>query len=99
MNFSEKTMILVYDRVLVKPTQPTETGVIAHPENLKPGDFREGTVLSVGCGKRRADGKIQPLEVRAGDKILFRGVGSDEITLFGEGNLIMREKQILAVIE
>jgi co-chaperonin GroES (HSP10) len=80
--------------------------LIAAPENARPGQFREGIVRAVGCGARYADGKCYPPQVKPGDRVVFIGHYApteshhiaEEITLFGEDLLIMREKQILAVI-
>ena len=60
---------------------------------------RDGKVLAVGNGKVNDDGKRIPLEVRAGDRILFGKYAGPEITLDGEAYLIMKEEDVLAILE
>ena len=88
------------DRVLVKQLEATETkkgGIIipdAHKE--KP---QEGEVVAVGKGKRLDDGKIVPLDVKAGDRILFGKYSGSEIKLDGNEYMIMREDEVLGILD
>jgi chaperonin GroES len=88
------------DRVIVKRVdeETTSAGGIIIPDtaNEKP---QEGKVVSVGKGKVGEDGKVQPLDVKRGDKILFGKYAGTEIKLDGEEHLILREDDILGVIE
>jgi chaperonin GroES len=88
------------DRVIVKriaEEEKTEGGIII-PDTAKEKP-QEGKVIAVGKGKVDDDGKLIPLQVRAGDKILFGKYSGSEITIDGEEHLIMREEDILGVIE
>jgi chaperonin GroES len=87
------------DRVLVEPAEEKETkkGGIIIPDTAKEKP-QEGRVVAVGPGKHD-DGKVIPLGVKAGDKILFGKYSGTEIKLDGEEHLILREDDILGVIE
>ena len=87
------------DRVLVKPLEMEEKtkGGIVLPDTAKEKP-QEGEVIAVGAGKRLEDGKIAALEVKKGDKILFGKYAGTEVKVDGEEQLIMREEDILAVI-
>jgi len=88
------------DRVIVKRVEEegkTKGGIII-PETAKEKPM-EGKVIAVGKGKVLEDGKIHSLEVKAGDRILFTKYGGTEIKIDGEEHLIMREDDILGVIE
>ncbi len=88
------------DRVIVKriaEEEKTEGGIII-PDTAKEKP-QEGKVIAVGKGKVNDDGKLIPLQVRAGDKILFGKYSGSEIKIDGEEHLIMREEDILGVIE
>jgi chaperonin GroES len=89
----------LHDRVIVKRIQEEEktAGGIFIPDTAKEKP-QEGKVVAVGPGKHE-DGKIIPLGVKAGDKILFGKYSGTEIKLEGEEHLIMREDDILGVIE
>ena len=89
----------LHDRVIVKRTQEEEktAGGIFIPDTAKEKP-QEGKVVAVGPGKHE-DGKVIPLGVKAGDKILFGKYSGAEIKLDGEENLIMREDDILGIIE
>jgi chaperonin GroES len=89
----------LHDRVIVKRIQEEEksTGGIIIPDTAKEKP-QEGKVIAVGPGKQE-DGKVIPLGVKAGDKILFGKYSGTEIKLDGEEHLIMREDDILGVIE
>jgi chaperonin GroES len=88
------------DRVIVKriaEEEKTKGGIII-PDTAKEKP-QEGKVVAVGKGKTNEEGKLIPLEVKVGDKILFGKYSGSEIKLNGEEHLIMREEDILGVIE
>ena len=87
------------DRVLVQPLEEQEVkkGGIIIPDTAKDKP-QEGQIVSVGPGKRDDAGKLIPLDVKKGDKILFSKYGGTEITVDGEKMLIMREDDILGVV-
>jgi len=88
------------DRVIVKRVEEEEKtkGGIIIPDTAKEKPM-EGKVTAVGKGKLLEDGKIHPLDVKAGDRILFAKYGGTEVKIDGEEHLIMREDDILGVIE
>jgi len=88
------------DHILVKPEESTETkkGGIIIPDTAKE-KIQEGIVIAVGSGKRTEDGKVQPLEVKKGDKIIFSKYGGTEQKINGKDHLIMREDDVLGIIE
>ena len=88
------------DRVVVKPQaaeEKTASGIIL-PDTAKEKP-QEGKVVAVGNGKVAEDGKKTPLDVKKGDKVLFSKYSGSEVKLDGEDHLIMREDDILAVLE
>jgi chaperonin GroES len=88
------------DRVLVKRVeeeQKTRGGIII-PDTAKEKP-QEGEVIAVGPGARDESGKIQPLDVKTGDRILFGKWSGTEVKLNGEDLLIMKESDILGVLE
>jgi chaperonin GroES len=88
------------DRVLVKriaEEEKTKGGIII-PDTAKEKP-QEGKIVAVGKGKANDEGKIIPLQVKVGDKILFGKYSGSEIKIDGEEHLIMREEDILGVIE
>lgn len=88
------------DRILVKRTkeeEKTEGGIII-PDTAKEKPI-EGKVVAVGKGKVSEDGKIIPLDVKKGDRILFGKYAGTEVKIEGEEHLIMREDDVLGVIE
>ena len=89
------------DRVLVQrlddEVEKTKGGIII-PDTAKEKP-QEGKVIAVGKGKTNDDGKLVPLDVKVGDKILFGKYSGSEIKLNGDEHLIMREEDILGVIE
>ena len=89
----------LHDRVIVKRTQEEEktVGGIIIPDTAKEKP-QEGKVVAVGPGKQE-DGKVIPLGVKAGDKILFGKYSGTEIKLDCEEHLIMKEDDILGIIE
>jgi chaperonin GroES len=88
------------DRVIVKRMDEEEVtkGGIIIPDTAKEKPI-EGKVVAVGIGKLTEDGKKLPLEVKKGDRVLFGKYAGTEIQIDGEENLIMREDDIVAVIE
>jgi chaperonin GroES len=88
------------DRVIVKrlaEEEKTKGGIII-PDTAKEKP-QEGKVIAVGKGKMTEDGKLIPLDVKVGDKILFGKYSGTEVKIEGEEHLIMREEDILGVIE
>ncbi len=88
------------DRVIVKRVEEEEKtkGGIIIPDTAKEKPM-EGKVIAVGKGKLLEDGKIHPLDVKAGDRVLFGKYSGTEVKIDGEEHLIMREDDILGVIE
>ena len=89
----------LHDRVLVRRVEADEktAGGIIIPDTAKEKP-QEGEVVAVGGGAKSDEGKITPLDVKAGDKILFGKYSGQEIKLEGEEYLIMREEEILGVL-
>jgi chaperonin GroES len=88
------------DRVIVKRVEEegkTKGGIII-PETAKEKPM-EGKIIAVGKGKVLEDGKIHSLDVKAGDRVLFGKYAGTEVKIDGEEHLIMREDDILGVIE
>jgi chaperonin GroES len=90
----------LYDRIVVKRIEQGEErqGGLFIPDSAKEKP-QEGEVMAIGKGKRLEDGKVVPLDVRAGDRILFAKYSGSEIKVAGEELLIMREDDVLGVIE
>ncbi|HEX5379613.1 MAG TPA: co-chaperone GroES [Phenylobacterium sp.] len=88
------------DRVLVKRVEEEEKtkGGIIIPDTAKEKP-QEGEVVAVGPGARDDNGKVQPLDVKKGDKILFGKWSGTEIKLDGQDLLIMKESDVLGVVE
>jgi chaperonin GroES len=88
------------DRVIVKRIAEEEKskGGIIIPDTAKEKP-QEGKVVAVGKGKANEDGKIIPLEVKVNDRVLFGKYSGNEINIDGEEHLIMREEDILGVVE
>ena len=87
------------DRVVVKRLEAEEktAGGIIIPDSAKEKPA-EGEIVAVGSGTRADDGKITPLDVKAGDRVLFGKWSGTEVTLNGEELLIMKESDILGII-
>ena len=88
------------DRVLVqrlKEEDRTKGGIII-PDTAKEKP-QEGKVVAVGKGKVNDDGRLIPTEVKAGDKILFGKYSGSEVNIDGEEHLIMREEDVLGILE
>jgi chaperonin GroES len=90
----------LYDRIVIKriEEQETKVGGLFIPDSAKEKP-QEGEVVAVGKGKRLEDGKVVALDVKPGDRILFGKYSGSEITIDGEELLIMREDEILGVLE
>ena len=92
-------VIPLHDRVLVKRLEAEETtkGGIIIPDTAKEKP-QEAEVISVGKGRVGEDGKVIPLEVKKGDKVLIGKFSGTEVTIDGEEHVILREEEILAKI-
>lgn len=90
----------LHDRILVQRLEEATTtkGGIIIPDSAKEKPA-EGKVIAVGNGKLGDDGKLIPLEVKKGDRILFGKYGGTEVKIDGDEYLIMREDEVLGVIE
>ncbi len=90
----------LHDRILVQRTEEEEqkVGGIIIPDTAKEKP-QQGKVVAVGNGKADKDGKRIPLDVKDGDTILFGKYSGQEVRVDGEDYLIMREDEVLAVIE
>lgn len=88
------------DRVIVKRIEEEEKtkGGLIIPDTAKEKP-QEGKVVAVGKGKANEDGKVTPLDVKVNDRVLFGKYAGTEINMDGEEHLIMREEDILGVIE
>ena len=90
----------LHDRILVKRLEEERTTkggiIIPNTATEKPV---QGKVVAVGNGKILEDGKVRPLDIKVGDKILFGKYGGQEVKVEGEELLVMREEDVMAVIE
>jgi chaperonin GroES len=90
----------LHDRVIVermKEEEKTKGGIII-PDTAKEKPV-EGRIIAVGAGKVLEDGKRVPLQVKAGDRILFGKYAGTDIKIDGKDHLIMREDDIIAIVE
>jgi len=90
----------LYDRIVVKRIEQQEQlqGGLYNPDSAKEKP-QEGEVVAVGKGKRLEDGKVVPLDVQVNDRILFGKYSGSDIKLDGDEFLIMREDEVLGVLE
>ena len=90
----------LHDRVVVKRIEQQEQkkGSLYIPDTAKEKP-QEGEVVAVGKGKRADDGTVHPMDVQVGDRILFGKYSGSDIKMDGEEYLIMREDEILGVLE
>jgi len=90
----------LHDRVLLKrlDEESKTSGGLFIPDTAKEKPI-QGKVVAVGAGKRDKDGKVQPLEVKAGDKVLFSKYSGTEVKIDGDEHLIMREEDLLAILD
>lgn len=88
------------DRILIKRIDHEEktSGGIIIPDSAKEKP-QEGEVVAVGNGKRMEDGKVLPLDIKTGDRILFGKYSGSEIKIDGEEHLILREDEVLGILE
>jgi chaperonin GroES len=89
----------LHDRILVRRVEESETtrGGIIIPDTAKDKP-QEGEVIAVGKGKINEEGKVRPLDVKEGDRILFGKYSGTEIKLDGEEFIIMREEEVLGIV-
>ncbi len=90
----------LHDRILIKRIEEKETikGGIIIPDSAKEKP-QEGEVIAVGNGKKTEEGKVIPLDVKAGDRILFGKYSGTEIKIEDQEYLILREDEVLGVLE
>ncbi len=90
----------LHDRVIVKPSEPEEItkGGIIIPDTAKEKP-QQGEIIAVGQGRINDEGKLIPLHVKKGDKVLYGKYAGTEITIDGEEYLMMRENDIFAIIK
>jgi chaperonin GroES len=89
----------LHDRILIRRVEEAETtrGGIIIPDTAKDKP-QEGEVVSVGKGKINEEGKVRPLDVKEGDRILFGKYAGTEIKIDGEELVIMREEEVLGIL-
>ena len=90
----------LHDRLIIKALEEEEKtkGGIIIPDTAKEKPV-EGKVIAVGAGRINKDGKKMPLEIKKGDRVLYAKYGGTEIKMDGEEYLMMKEDDILAIIE
>ena len=90
----------LHDRVLIRRVEQEAktTGGIIIPDTAQEKPM-EGDVIAVGPGARGEDGKVQPLDVKAGDRVLFGKWSGTEVRLEGEDLMIMKESDIMGLVE
>ena len=90
----------LHDRVLVKRIEQEEktSGGIIIPDTAKEKPM-EGEIVAVGPGARKEDGEIAPLDVKAGDRVLFGKWSGTEVKIEGQELLIMKESDVLGIIQ
>ena len=90
----------LYDRILVRriaEEEKTKGGIII-PDSAKEKPA-EGKVLAVGTGRVLEDGSVRPLDIKAGDRVLFGKYSGTEVVINGEEHLILREDDVLGIVE
>ncbi len=89
------------DHILIEPIEEKEKtkGGILLPETAEKERPEQGRVIAVGPGKKTEDGKVIPLDVKVGDRVIFTKYGPTEIEIDGKEYLIAKEEDILAIIE
>jgi chaperonin GroES len=90
----------LHDRIIIERIDEGEqtVGGIIIPDNAKEKP-QQGKVISVGKGRLEKDGKVTPLEVKAGDTVLFGKYAGQEIKIDGKDLLIIREEEVLGIID
>lgn len=88
------------DRILVKPEASEEktAGGIIIPDTVKQEKPEKGRVVAVGEGKQNEDGKIVPMRIKVGDKVMFNKYGYDEIKIDGDEYFIVSESNVIAIL-
>ncbi len=88
------------DRIVVKPTKAEEMtkGGIVLPDTAKERP-QEGEVLAVGPGKTMENGKVVPMEVKVGDKIIYSKYGGTEVKIGSEEYVVLRQDDVLAIVQ
>jgi chaperonin GroES len=96
---NKMTLHPLHDRVLLKriEEEPARKSGIIIPDSAKEKP-QEGKVIAVGKGKVSEDGKKTPLDVKAGDRVLFGKYSGSEVTVDGEEYLIMKEEDVLGIL-
>ncbi len=89
----------LHDRILIRRTEPAakSAGGIIIPDSAQEKP-QEGEVVSIGSGSRAEDGTVTPLDVKAGDRILFGKWSGTEVKLGGEDLIIMKESDVLGIL-
>jgi chaperonin GroES len=95
-----KAFTPLHDRILVRRIEESETtrGGIIIPDTAKDKP-QEGEIIAVGKGKSNDEGKVFPLEVKEGDRVLFGKYAGTEIKIDGEEFVIMREEEVLGILK
>jgi chaperonin GroES len=91
----------ISDHIVIEPLkheEKTKSGILL-PQSSEKDRQEQGTVIAVGSGKITASGKVVPMEVKVGDKVLFTKYGPHEIKIEGKEYLIASQNDILAIIE
>jgi len=90
----------LHDRIVVRRIEPEErtAGGIIIPDTAKEKP-QQGEIIAVGPGARDESGKVQPLDVKAGDRVLFGKWSGTEVRVGGEDLLIMKESDIMGILE
>jgi chaperonin GroES len=90
----------LHDRILIKRIEEKETikGGIIIPDSAKEKP-QEGEVVAIGGGKKDKDGKVVPLDVKTGDRILFGKYSGTDIKIDNEEYLILKEEEVLGILE
>jgi chaperonin GroES len=90
----------LHDRIVIRRVEEAETtrGGIIIPDTAKDKP-QEGEIIAAGPGKSNDEGKVFPLQVKAGDRVLFGKYAGTEIKIDGEDLIIMREEEVLGILE
>jgi chaperonin GroES len=93
-------LVPLHDRIIVKPAKAEEVtkGGIIIPDTAKEKPM-QGEVIAVGNGKIMEDGKVMPLQLKAGDKVLYGKYSGTEVNVDNEDYLMMRESDVFAIIK
>ena len=88
------------DRILIRQLEAKEQtkGGIVIPDTVKEKP-QEGEIIAVGEGKKNSEGKVMPLSLKAGDKVLYGKYSGTEVVIDGEDYLIIREEDVLGIVE